>query len=629
MSHSNPVRFQRRGASEFTVGAGVLLLAAALLLAAVPLTLTTAAASTAPGSYTNPLKPRMAGGRIVESCPDPSVKRGHGRYAGRWYMYCTSNPLNDSETSRPGASVTHRLPILVSRNLAYWRLVGSALPGKPAWAARGASLWAPDVVYSTTFRRYYLTYAVTDTVDSVSGEPGCRTDRAIGVATSASPVGPWRHASGPVVRPSRTGPGCSFASTIDPDVPGEVVGTQGVLFFGGFRGGIQAQTFRLSRYGMVLSGTRRAITSERYEAASVVARGGYYYLFASANACCNGTLSGYSVLAGRSTQPLGPYSDREGNSLLAARTGGTPVLNSTGNRWVGPGHNSVFRDYGGQWWTTYHAIDLPDPYFAGRPGFTRRPVLLDPLDWVNGWPSVRSGHGASTTPIPRPAAQPGQQSAYRPPSAPADLLPGTAIAEASDELDGESLDSRWTWVREPEASTYRLTGTALEVQTSSGDLSGEGRGPVLTRPAPAGDYVVETALRLDVPSAGELSGHVRAGLVVYADDDRFVSLVHGAPGTIRVTELSKKVPPGDPRLPQYGTMSVGPPGDLTGLRLVHHRSGGHDLYTAYTQQDGRRWIRGGTWVYDGLGSAARIGLVALGGAGFTASFEYLRTWTLG
>ena len=160
------------------------------------------------------------------------------------------------------------------------------------------SLWAPDVVYSTTFRRYYLTYTVTDTVDSVSGEPGCRTDRAIGVATSASPVGPWRHASGPVVRPRRTGPGCSFASTIDPDVLGETVGTQGVLYFGGFSGGIQAQRFNLSRYGMVLSGTRRAITSERYEGANVVAKGGYYYLFASANACCNGSLSGYGVFAG-------------------------------------------------------------------------------------------------------------------------------------------------------------------------------------------------------------------------------------------------------------------------------------------------------------------------------------------
>ena len=605
----------------------MLLLSTVLVLGVVPSTTPIATASVAPGYYTNPLAPRMANGQVVQNCPDPAVLRGRGRYASRWYMYCTSDPLNDSETSRPGGIRFHRLPMLVSRDLVHWSFVGSALPGRPAWAASGASLWAPDVVYSTTFRRYYLTYAVTDTVDRVSGEPGCEQDRAIGLATSASPVGPWRHASGPLVRPRRTGPGCSFASTIDPDVLGDAIGTKGVLFFGGFRGGIQAQRVSLGRYRMTLSGAPRAITSERYEAANVVARGGYYYLFASAGACCNGPLSGYGVLAGRSTAPLGPYTDREGNSLLAERSGGTPVLSGRGNRWVGPGHNSVFRDFGGQWWTIYHAIDGADPYFAGRPGFTRRPALLDPVDWAGGWPSVRSGLGASTTRIRVPAAKPRQRSAYRPRAA-TDDVPGTAIAEASDELDGESLDPRWTWVREPDTSTYRLTGTALELQTSAGDLSGEGRAPVLSMPAPVGNYVVETALRLDLPSAGSVPGHARAGLVVYADDDRFVSLMHGAPGTIRLTELAKKVPADDPRLPQHGIMSIGPPGDVTGLRVVHRRSGGHDLFTAYTRQDGRRWIRGGTWVYDGLGSTGRIGLAALGGAGFTASFDYVRTWTL-
>lgn len=617
---------QRRRTPRVSPRLGTLL-ALALLLAAVPLTTPTAVAVTAPAPYTNPLKPRMADGRIVENCPDPSVLRGRGRYAGRWYMYCTSDPLNDRETSQPGAAVSHRLPMLTSRDLVHWTFVGSALSGKPAWASSTAQLWAPDVVYSSTFRRYYLTYAVTDTVAAVSGQSNCKTDSAIGVATSASPVGPWRFASGPLVRPRRTGPGCSFATTIDPDVLGDTVGRAGVLFFGGFRGGILGQGLSVSRYRFDLAGTRRSITTNRYEGPNVVARGGYYYLFASAGACCKGPLTEYGVLAGRSTRPLGPYSDAEGNSLLAARTGGTPVLSSSGNRWVGPGHNSVFRDFGGQWWTMYHAVDLLDPYFATRPGFTRRPVLLDPLDWVGGWPSVRSGLGASNTQIPGPAAQSGQVSAYQPVAA-VPHSPGAALAEASDELDGDALDPRWTWVREPDASTYRTTGTALEMDTTGGDLTGDGGAPVLTEPAPVGDYVVETGLRLDVPSTGTLAGHVRAGLVVYADDDHFISLLHGAPGALRLTELGKRVPFADSRLPLFGAMSVGPPGDVTGLRLVHRVSGGHELFTAYTQQDGRRWIRGGTWVYDGLGSAGRIGLVALGRAGVTASFDYVRAWTL-
>ena len=102
---------------------------------------------------------------------------------------------------------------------------------------------------------------------------------------------------------------------------------------------------------------RQVTIGRRYEAANVVYRGGYYYLFVSSGSCCTGPLSGYVVFAGRSTSPFGPFVDREGVPLIASRTGGTPVLAPNGNRWVGGGHNTVFRDFGGQWWTVYHAID--------------------------------------------------------------------------------------------------------------------------------------------------------------------------------------------------------------------------------------------------------------------------------
>ncbi len=44
----------------------------------------------------------------------------------------------------------------------------------------------------------------------------------------------------------------------------------------------------------------------------------------------------------------------------------------------------------------------------------------------------------------------------------------------------------------------------------------------------------------------------------------------------------------------------------------------------YTSRDGTTWVRGGTWTHD-LGDAS-IGLVSMGGAGFTAEFGYLRTY---
>ena len=39
------------------------------------------------------------------------------------------------------------------------------------------------------------------------------------------------------------------------------------------------------------------------------------------------------------------------------------------------------------------------------------------------------------------------------------------------------------------------------------------------------------------------------------------------------------------------------------------------------------WVRGGVWTHD-LGAEASIGLVSMGGAGFTASFDYIRTFEL-
>jgi arabinan endo-1,5-alpha-L-arabinosidase len=71
---------------------------------------------------------------------------------------------------------------------------------------------------------------------------------------------------------------------------------------------------------------------------------------------------------------------------------------------------------------------------------------------------------------------------------------------------------------------------------------------------------------------------------------------------------------------------VGAPADETWLRIVRRTSAGHHLVTAYTSQDGRRWVRGGTWVHDVLGRNVRIGLVSMGGSDCTATFGHVRVW---
>ena len=598
-----------------------LLLPLFLALAFVPVSALSSAGSGA-DYYRNPLKPQVRGDGSVDSCADPTVLRGQQRGDRYWYMYCTTDPLNDADTAGAGDVVFHPIPTMRSRDLVNWTYVGDALPDPPSWAADGAGLWAPDVVYSKTRDRYYLTFVVTDVDDSVSGEPGCGGDSAIGVATSKKPTGPWRMSQTPVVAPRRAGPGCNFYWTFDPDVLGDSIRNDGVLYFGSYFGGVFGQRVELSPRGMTTTGAPKQVTvGNRYEGANVVRRGGWYYLFASATNCCNGPLTGYSVFAGRSRTPLGPYVDREGNSLLAGRVGGTPVVSMNGNRWVGTGHNSVFRDRDGQWWTVYHAVDRLDPYFESEPGFTKRPALLDPLDWPGGWPTVRANRWASTKRMPAPAAQPGERSTYRP-RALADDRPGRRLAGYSDEFNGASLDDRWSWVREPGSTTYGVESGAFRFDTQGGDLFEDSdTASVLTRPAPDGAYVVQTKVSLDVPAEGCCHNYVQAGLVAYAGDDRFIKLTHASIWETRQTEFAKEVPRAPEGYPRYGNTVAGPPADQTYLRIVRRAT----RYTAYTSQDGSRWVRGGTWT-SRLGNLTRIGLVSMGGEGFTARFDYVRVW---
>ncbi|ROP66090.1 MULTISPECIES: hypothetical protein [unclassified Curtobacterium] len=49
--------------------------------------------------------------------------------------------------------------------------------------------------------------------------------------------------------------------------------------------------------------------------------------------------------------------------------------------------------------------------------------------------------------------------------------------------------------------------------------------------------------------------------------------------------------------------------------------------TASTSADGRHFVQGGTWTAD-LGDAPRIGLISLGGSGFTSTFDDLRVSTV-
>ncbi|MEU4243381.1 family 43 glycosylhydrolase [Actinoplanes sp. NPDC026619] len=403
--------------------------------------------SAANGSaFVNPVSRSTA-----DTFADPTVIRGQD---GFWYAYATSDPL------RSGEATAHRIPISRSSDLVHWAYVGDALTGPAApYVAPGASYWAPDVRYLDG--RYVMYYAVTDTTVSPDG-----SDFAIGVAVAPTPTGPWTQQTAPVVAP-RPGAGGGYLNTIDPAELTAADGTR-YLYLGSYYGGISV--VRLSVDGLSAVGEPTMVALDnKYEGAYVVRHDSFYYLFASSANCCAGPATGYSVSVGRSSSPLGPFYDAHGVSLTASRAGGTPVVTQNGNRWIGAGHNGVVTDLQGQDYLVYHAIDRDLPYLDQPYGINRRPMLLDRLDWIDGWPLVRAGAGPSDTPQPAPA--------------------GTGAATFAEPV-------RWL------PPGWRVTP----------DGYATGSGTVL-RPAPAGDVRVEADLRVPAGgSAGLVTGSARVML---------------------------------------------------------------------------------------------------------------------
>jgi arabinan endo-1,5-alpha-L-arabinosidase len=572
-------------------------------------------------SYTNPLRISIPSGGLVQNCADPTVIRGQQQGDNAWYMYCTMDPLNDQDKLDSGLYRDHFIPILKSEDLVEWTYVGDALAKRPSWAKTDAGIWAPEIVYFSN--KYYLYYTVTEVDPAVLPGGGS----AIGVATSDSPAGPFTSAGKPVVEPHES-PCCANSRrwVFDAEVIADERGKK-YIYYGSYSGGIAVRQLSEDGFSSDVYTQVEVAISNRYEAPSIIKRGEYYYMLVSASDCCRGPLTGYSVFAGRSKDPRGPFVDKEGVRLTLNRVGGTPVLSLNGNRWMGPGHNTIVTDFGGQDWLIYHAIDRQSPYLAPAPNgeaLTRRQALMDALDWVEGWPVARGGLGASDTAQPAPAAQPGQKSRYTPVLAKQDE-PGNVIAAASDEFNGAALGTQWKWIRPPAEGAFGVAGGQLRFDTQAADLLEDtGNASILWEPAPAGNYVVETKLKLNLPPVSCCHNFVQAGLLIHGDEDNYVKLVHLSRWETRQIIFAKEVGlPVPARYPRHGETSGGPADETLWLRIARRAQGDEELYTAYSSRNGKDWTRAGTWTHK-LGAKARIGLVSMGGAGWAATFDYVR-----
>lgn len=312
--------------------------------------------------YTNPV--------VTPVAADPGILRAPD---GTFYLYATQDKWEGIE---------HYLPIFRSEDLVDWEYLGDVFAWPSDWKVGGGYYWAPDVVrVGDEYRMYYAA--------SLWGDP----NPCIGMATAQHPEGPWTDLGRPVFCSDDIGVANSIDAFVWPHQDGS-----STMVWGSFHG-IYAVT--LNEDGTDPVGELTLLADSRFEAPYIVRREGRYYLFLSAGSCCAGAGSTYQLFVARSDGLTGPYLDAEGRDV---RYGGGTLILEGNDTWVGPGHNSVVQDDAGVDWLVYHAIPRDDPRLPNT--VNRRPTLIDPIDWIDGWPSVRAGEGPSDAPVAAPVIEP-------------------------------------------------------------------------------------------------------------------------------------------------------------------------------------------------------------------------------
>jgi len=243
-------------------------------------------------------------------------------------------------------STGNGISVKTSPDLLNWSAGAPVFASAPAWFQQlvpgyaGRSVWAPDVSYFGG--QYHLYYAVS----TFGSNRSC-----IGHATRADlDAGEWTDHEAAFCS-NQPGQNDNY-NAIDPNVVLDEAGSPW-LSFGSFWSGIKMIHLDLNGDRV---GTELIDLASRgggaIEGPFIVRRCGYYYLFVSFDACCQGLNSTYNLRVGRSPTLSGPYVDRAGTAMMNG--GGTLVLQKGGD-WIAPGHNAVLFD-GTRAYNVYHAL---------------------------------------------------------------------------------------------------------------------------------------------------------------------------------------------------------------------------------------------------------------------------------
>lgn len=393
-------------------------------------------------TFTNPVQ--------AGDYPDPSVIR-----VGKdFYATATSSEWSPE------------FPILHSRDLVNWKIVGEVFPKRPEWSV--GNYWAPEIWQENGV--FYIFY-----VARRAGGNLC-----IAAASAKKPTGPYTD-HGPLE--------CQEVGSIDAF---PIRDENGKLFIFWKEDGnsvgkptpIWAQELDLKTWKLV--GERKEIMRNDpatwegtlIEGPFIMRRGEYFYMFYAANFCC-GRGCNYATGVARSKTLLGNWEKYSENPILK----GNENFNC-------PGHGSAVTLEDGRTFFMYHAYDPKDFQYVGRQ------ALIDEVNWTtDGWATINNGRGASkVSPAPLGVAEKDEE--YR----------------FFDDFNSPTLTFGLQW-QQNNVPNYRINGGFLELspnaQNATNPISG-----IMAYQTTVGSYNATTLLDVRSVSKGAI-----AGISAYGDNE--------------------------------------------------------------------------------------------------------------
>jgi beta-xylosidase len=414
------------------------------------------------GTYRNPV--------LCADYSDPDVVRDGDDF------YLTASSFNCT----PG------LPILHSRDLVNWTIIGHALKHVPGvqydQPQHGAGVWAPAIrKHDGKFWIFFPT-----------------PDEGIYVTTAADPRGPWSE-------PHLLLPGKGL---IDPCPLWDDDGKAYLVHaYARSRAGIKnkLRVRPMAPDGSKVLGEGEIVfeDAERHptlEGPKFHKLNGYYYLSAPAG----GVGTGWQLIL-RSKNVYGPY---EPKVVLAQ--GSTPIN--------GPHQGALVDLPNGDWWFVHFQEQLP----------VGRIIHLQPVTWTDGWPLMGTNPNAQG--VGAPVLR------YAKPKV-ATTSP-VAVPQTSDEFDSDRLGLQWQWHANYKDNWHSLSakrGSLRLFPQPVADLDLFKAPNLLLQKLPANAFRVSTRLSLVASDASE-----RAGLVVMGLEHAALSLQRQGEGYDLIQTINKK-----------------------------------------------------------------------------------------